>query len=55
LPLLAADEATPTEVSDIVLDPDIVAGAIQDAIAELRPSATRSTGSARRSWRTPEA
>jgi hypothetical protein len=38
LPMLAADEAILTEVGDIVLDPEIVAGAIQDAIAELRPS-----------------
>lgn len=38
LPMLAADEAILTEVRDIVLDPEIVAGAIQDAIVELRPS-----------------
>lgn len=38
LPMLAADEAILTEVIDIVLDPEIVAGAIQDAIVELRPS-----------------
>ena len=38
LPMLAADEAILTEVSDIALDPEIVAGAIQDAIADLRPS-----------------
>ena len=37
LPMLAADDAVLTEIGDVVLDRDIVAGAIEDAIAELRP------------------
>ncbi len=38
LPMVEADDAILTEVGDVVLDPEIVQGAIQDAIAELRPS-----------------
>jgi len=38
LPMLAADDAVLTEIESVVLDPSIVAGAIEDAIAELRPT-----------------
>jgi hypothetical protein len=38
LPMVAADDAVLNEMESVVLDPDIVAGAIQDAIAELRPT-----------------
>ena len=38
LPMAAADEAILTKMSTYVLDPDIVEGAIADAIRELRPS-----------------
>lgn len=38
LPLEAADEAILSHLADVMLDPDIVAGAIEDAIRELRPS-----------------
>ena len=38
LPMKRAEEAILSKVSDYVLDPDIVEGAIADAILELRPS-----------------
>jgi site-specific DNA recombinase len=38
LPLHAADEAVLSKVSSYVLDPEIIEGAITDAVAELRPT-----------------
>ena len=38
LPMSAADEAVLTKIADYVLAPEVVEGAILDAIAELRPS-----------------
>lgn len=38
LPMAQADEAILGEISDVVLDPSIVEGAIEDAVQELRPS-----------------
>ena len=38
LPMAAADEAILTKMADYVLAPEVVEGAIVDAIAELRPS-----------------
>ena len=38
MPMAAADEAILTKMADYVLAPEVVEGAIVDAIAELRPS-----------------
>src|SRR5947208_1299441 len=39
LPMEAADHAILSKLRGYVLDPEIVVGAIEDALAELRPSA----------------
>ena len=38
LPMVAADDAILTQIADVILDPEIVAGAVQDAVAELQPT-----------------
>jgi site-specific DNA recombinase len=46
LPMDAADDAVLTKLEDYVLDPDVIEGAILDAVQELRPS--RAASEARR-------
>jgi hypothetical protein len=48
LPMAAADQAVLEQFREVVLDPDIVAGAIEDAIQALRPTDDDALGGRRR-------